>query len=198
MKRIFGIASLLCATILFASAASAAPVVYTGYLSPGAVGTDSVPTGNGWINSQGTQVDFWEFGSVGGELVTVMVHPLNAGLDPAFSVYMGTTSADTSEFSNFSDWGGMTFVDFGATLTGAGQDAIWSFMTPEFSRYTIAVGGWDSVGNGPFAYEITVTGNTPEPATLALMAVGLAGVAFSRRRSLAKKQRRLSEDSNVC
>src|SRR4051812_28952693 len=99
--------SLLCAAILFATAAFAAPVVYTGTLVQGGVGADSVPTGNGWLESQGAQVDFWRFAALGGSMVTVTVHPLDLGFDPAFSVYLGTTSADTTQFSNFSDWGGM-------------------------------------------------------------------------------------------
>jgi len=66
----------------------------------------------------------------------------------------------------------MTFLDFGATLTGAGADAVWSFIAPSSGFYTIAVGGWDSIGcpargsaTGPYAYAITVTGNAPEPMT---------------------------------
>ena len=191
MKRRIVSASLLCAAILFASAAFAAPVVYTGILVPRAVGTDSVPTGNGWINNQGTQVDFWRFAALGGNMVTVTVHPLNPGFDPAFSVYTGTTTADTSQFSNFDNWGGMTFIDFGATLSGAGQDALWTFTAPASSRYTVAVGGWESIGNGPFTYQISATGILPEPLTLALMGIGFVGVGFSRRKSFDKKQRAL-------
>jgi len=130
-----------------------------------------------------------------GDMVTIRVHPVDPRLDPAFSFYTGFTTADTSQFSNFSDWGGLTFIDFGATLTpGGGEDAVWSFAPQTHALYTIAVGGWDSAGCpsgcssafGPYPYLVTVTGNTgntPEPMTLALFGIGIAGVAFARRKS---------------
>ena len=190
--RTIGIALLAGAAALLASiGASAAPVVYDGALFWGFTRAGSVPTGDGWINNRGSEVDYWFFLAATGDMVTMRVHPLDPRLDPAFSFYRGPTAADTSQFSNFDDWGGMTFIDFGATLTGAGADAEWSFTAPSPGLYTIAVGGWDSLGcpaacgaaSGPYAYAITVTGNTPEPMTLALVGIGIAGLGFARRKS---------------
>jgi len=92
----------------------------------------------------------------------------------------------------------MTFLDFGATLTGAGADAVWSFIAPSSGFYTIAVGGRDSIGcpacgsaTGPFAYAITVTGNAPEPMTLALVGIGIAGLGLTSRKGRTAAVRRL-------
>jgi hypothetical protein len=72
---------------------------------------------------------------------------------------------------------------------GAGADGVWSFIAPSSGFYTIAVGGWDSIGcpacgsaTGPYAYAITVTGNAPEPMTLALVGIGIAGFGLTRRK----------------
>ena len=194
--RTLAIASIAYAAIAFASGGFAAPVMYEGALFSGASMTSTVPTGNGWINNEGGEVDYWYFPVQAGDMVTIRVHAVDPRLDPAFSFYTGFTTADTSQFSNFSDWGGLTFIDFGATLTpGGGEDAVWSFAAQTHALYTIAVGGWDSAGCpsgcssafGPYPYLVTVTGNTgnntPEPMTLALFGIGIAGVAFARRKS---------------
>jgi hypothetical protein len=189
--RTIGIVLLAGAAVLLDSiGALAAPVAYDGALFRGFTRTGSVPTGDGWINNRGSEVDYWFFLAATGNMVSIRVHPLDPRLDPAFSFYRGVTTADTSQFSNFDDWGGMTFIDFGATLTGAGTDALWTFTAPSAGLYTIAVGGWDSLGcpacgvaSGPYAYAITVTGNVPEPMTLALAGIGMAGLGFVRRKS---------------
>jgi PEP-CTERM motif-containing protein len=194
--RAIGVALLACTATLFAGGASAAPVVYEGsLLSSGISQTGSVPTGDGWINNRGNEVDYWAFSAFAGQEVTINVHPIDPRLDPAFSFYSGITAADTTQFTNFDDWGGITFIDFGAALSGGGGlDAERTFTAAANSLFTIAVGGWESAGcpaqcaPGPFAYQITVTGNIPEPITLALVGIGIAGIGFTRRKTSNKRR----------
>src|SRR5262245_2604631 len=84
-----------------------------------------------------------------------------------------------------------------APLTSIGA-AAWSFIAPSSGFYTIAVGGWASIGcpacgsgTGPFAYAITVTGNAPEPMTLALVGIGIAGLGLTSRKGRTAAVRRL-------
>ena len=135
--RTIGIVLLAGAAALLASiGASAAPVAYDGPLFPGATRQGSVPTGDGWINNRGSEVDYWFFLAATGDMVTIRVHPLDPRLDPAFSFYRGLTTADTSQFNNFDDWGGMTFIDFGATLTGRRRRRGVELYRPELTAST--------------------------------------------------------------
>src|ERR1043166_9209483 len=121
-QKTIGFAALVCAAILFTESAAAAPVTYEGTLCPGVAGAGTVPTGDGWITNSGDEVNFWRFFAPAGKQVDVLMRALSNALDPAFSIYAGTTTADTSLFDNAGDWDALTFIDFGATAFGGGGE----------------------------------------------------------------------------
>jgi hypothetical protein len=174
------------------TAAHAAPIVYKGTLVSAAPATGNVG-GFSWFLNEGAGVDFWQFSATAGTTVTLEVDRLNGNLDPALSFYRGTTSADTSSFVAGASFGGLTFI---GSLddehppfvgpTGFTGDPFGTFAIATSGLYTIAVGGADSTDSGVYPYRITLTANpiaaVPEPSTYLMMAMGLAGVGWLRRR----------------
>ena len=70
--------------------------------------------------------------------------------------------------------------------TGFSGDPFGTFTIGTTGVYTVAVGGADSTDGGVYPYRITMTAApiaaVPEPSTYLMMAVGLAGVGWLRRR----------------
>ena len=177
-------AAALALSTLWAAPARAVPIHYEGAIPlPGTV-TGSVGA-NGWESETAADVDFWSFGGNAGDLLTAIGTRLTAGLDPVFTLYFGTTTADASLFLHDADWGGLRYValadDEIAVPSGPGGDpALTGFRLPFTGQYTIAFGGIGSVGNGPFSYRLQVSA-VPEPETLLLLGAGLAAIGWSRR-----------------
>jgi hypothetical protein len=183
-------ASMTGALALAAAAVgSAHAVTYEGTLSNGASLPGSVG-GFSWEDEDAAQADFWLFGGNVGDTVTIAVQRGVAGLDPAMSLYFGTTTADGSLFLNDADWGGLVYLavaDDEVDNPGPGGDPLLaSFVLPFAGDYTVAIGGIMSLTNGPYDYTVTFNAvPVPEPMSVAMLLGGLALLTAVHR-----KQRR--------
>lgn len=180
----------LATAALFAAlslpAVHAAPIVYEGAIAPGETVTGSV-SGFGWGDEDGANVDYWQFSGAVGDRITIQGLRVDAGLDPAFTLYFGTTQADDSEFLNDADWGGLqflTFADDELDNDGPGGDPLLDgFILPFTGDYTIVIGGFISDDEGPYAYNLSLTtapASVPEPGTALLLLGGLAAWMWPR------------------
>ena len=182
---------LIITVSLFSSAAHAVPVRYEGNLLPGTTVNGSVG-GFSWADEIASQTDFWRFNGVAGDTVTISATRGATGLDPAFSLYFGTTTADEGGFLNDADWGGLqflTFADDEIDHPGPGGDPTLSgYVLPVTGGYTIALGGFQSTTGGAYSYSLSMISQPiPEPAAAWLMLGGLLVVGrLANRRNQAK------------
>jgi hypothetical protein len=182
------LAVVVALAALLGAPARAVPLSYEGILASGVPVTGFV-SGSGWANEVASEVDFWQFFGTAGQIVDIQATRLDFNLDPAFSMYFGTTSADEAQFINDADWGGLVFLNFAddeISNPGPGGDPLLSSLDLPFTgAYTIAVGGFLSTGEGPFAYQLGFAGaaaTVPAPGTAMLLAGGLAGLIWYRRK----------------
>jgi hypothetical protein len=147
----------------------------------------------GWIDEQADETDFWSFavGSEGTSLdIWAQRGDQSSGLDTAFSIYSGITTADESAFVNRSDFGGIIFsssADDELSNDGPfGDPALYNIAFEE-GIYTIAIGGFASNGEGPFSYNLsigtpgTAPSAVPLPGALLFFATGILGFMGARR-----------------
>jgi hypothetical protein len=182
LKTLLAIAAL---ALLGSAGVRAAPIVYSGTLTLGVPAAGST-TGFSYFLDEGANVNFWKIFLTAGEVINISATRLNQNLNPAFDLYSGITSADTSEFVDGTSWGGMTLLDSAiddvpppSPGTGPGGDPLLSdFVAPTTGFYTVAVGGFLSSDDGLYPYRIEAV---PTPATVPLLLVGLFGLICTRR-----------------
>ena len=176
---------LVAVAALFAMAQSgvqAAPITYQGTLQQFMTASGSVG-GFSFFDNDAANSDFWSFSGFAGQLIGIRVARGNPALDPAASLFLGTTTADESQFVYDASFGGMTFLalaDDEIDVMGPFGDPYLTFVLPVTGQYTVVVGGLASDGEGPFPYTIQL--QVPLPATLPLLALGLSTLGFSLRR----------------
>lgn len=186
--------------LIFAGGTSgihAAPITYEGIISTPSGAVSGFVGGNGWLYGVASEVDFWSFNvGAGGLNVDIWATRTDHYLDPAMTLYRGTTSADESEFiDGFTPFGGMELIhvaddEYHPPFGLYGDPVIYNInLSP--GTYTLAIGGYASDGPGPFPYQLFIDapGSAPSasvvplPAAVWLLGTGLlALLGLSRRR----------------
>jgi len=177
--------SVAALALLAQPIANALPIHYEGNVVIGGPAVTGSVSGFGYISDEAANVDFWTFSGVAGQSVLIRGTRLDSRLDPSLNVYFGTTTADQSLFVHDASFGGLQLLATGddeVEVPGPFGDPAVVIELTRTGTYTIVIGGFasdaDPVNGLPYRLAVSV----PEPATLPLFLLAIAGVAFVLRR----------------
>jgi hypothetical protein len=220
MLRFIKLAALAGAASLLPASASAAQLIQNGGfelpLVPGSCCTTTPPDPlPGWTVTAGdVNVVIGTFGSTNGNLafegsqyLDLVGEAPNGALQQTFSTLVGRTYSVSFAYSHNLFGGapsasGVFAVDvLGGTLTHTGgttNNLGWITYTGTFvasgTSATIAFSGSQATDNaGLFLDAVSVTGAVPEPATWAMLILGMGLVGGAMRRQTARRGRALAK-----
>jgi len=194
MKKKLFLGMVLMLAVMTAGPAFADTITYEGTLTLDNWATGTT-TGRSWTDEIGSEVGFWSFYGNVGDTVHLVGHRLDGELDLVFSLYSGLTTADEEDFNNDYDFGGLTYLNDGDDelppyLPGPyGDPALLYCTLPTTGWYTIAIGGYESDGDGPYDYKLAMLSDppgangVPVPAAVWLLGSGLLGLLGLRKKS---------------
>ena len=185
-KLLLSIAALV---LIAQPAVQAAPIHYEGNIIVNGPAVTGLVGPFSWFDEDAPNTDFWSFFGIAGRVYSIRGTRLNANLDPALALYFGTTTADESQFNPFGSFGGLQYIagaDDEIEVPGPFGDPFLRLSLPQTGLYTIALGGAASDCPGgvcpPNGYPYSLTVQVPEPSTLALLLIAVAGIGWTLRR----------------
>ncbi|MCP4088641.1 MAG: PEP-CTERM sorting domain-containing protein [Gammaproteobacteria bacterium] len=181
---------------LISSQAAAVPITYEGNIGPGQTVSGSVDGSScGICGDNGiVGLDFWSFSATAGDIINISGERTDINFDHSFSLFSGITGADDSTTlghtfysSSFDTLTFLAYADDEMSDPGPFSDPLLSgFNITASGDYTIVVGAGSGQLTPNQNYELTLRGNTPsqvpEPTTLVLMGLGLAGIGYRRKK----------------
>lgn len=189
MKTFFSALLLLA----LSATAQALPAHYFGEINGSGEYAGTVTSNSGWINppvfglnSFGEEhVNLWGFNAVAGQTLSLDVSSADDFIG-GISVYKGeVTSTDLlfGNFNNSADTGSASFIA-GTSPWGLGS-LVTDLLLELDGFYTIIVGGknfFDTASSYNYVMNVTAS-PVSEPGTLAILALGFAGLMAARRRN---------------